>query len=177
MDHSTSLPPDSTLDRPPLGSWRLRRRGTPVDELPDELRHVRVDMLRWAVRNGRWVGASSLTVLLRAKLEMEGPFMRWTADDVRDLLEIEVIPWCEAMGMAPPDDLAVTLWAMLDYFGLVGFARGSEPLSILHAPLLAYGLTRQGRPRRSSVPARPDPRRDAPSSSPLRRHPSSQGPH
>jgi hypothetical protein len=175
MDHRTSLPPESTLERPVLGSWHLRRRGTTVDHLPDELRHIRVDMLRWALRNGRWVDAAALTALLSAKLELDGPFMRWTSDDVCDLLEAEVDAWCESVGAAVPESLPATLWAVLDYLALVGFARGSEPLATLHAPLLAHGLTRNGRPRRAAVSNR-SPTARAAHAAGVRRHPSAPPP-
>jgi hypothetical protein len=137
---------------PPLTPLRALLHDSPAARL-----FVRV-VGAWALAAGRPVGVDALAVIALTRAEAGAPVRLWTATSTEAFLWSEALAWCQARGVAPPSDLAETLWSVFDHLSATGsFAEGSDPVADLRVPLLTLGgLSRDGR-----RPARPARRRSA----------------
>jgi hypothetical protein len=124
------------------GARRSPRRGAddPIHLLPVPVRQLRLEVLLWALRHGQPVEADALTCILLAKDTHDDSCTVWSAESVRRLLWIDIVALCEALERRPPEQVAPTMWTLLDFFAATArFDDGSDPLEALREPLIDSG--------------------------------------
>jgi len=106
----------STSENPPVPTTkpvdRVIRR-TLVAELPDELRSVRVAVLRETLANGVPVRPEALAVVLATHHDLADSPLRFTASHVEELLWFGLSEFCEDLGLDLPNGCPEALHAFL----------------------------------------------------------------
>src|SRR4051794_16868649 len=113
---------------------RSRRRGPPVLSHPPRMvalvrsarrnhgnQHHPRDRLRspapavqtWALAHGRPADPASLAVICHVKAGRDRhpvEFDRWIAEDVEEMVWVDVVQWCHRLGSEVPQGMAEALW-------------------------------------------------------------------
>jgi len=84
-----------------------------VAELPEELRAVRLTVLRDTLANGVPVRPEALAVVLAAHHDLADSALTFTAAHVQELLWFGVSEFCEDLGLGLPDGCPEALHAFL----------------------------------------------------------------
>lgn len=115
------------------------RRARDQVQLSPSSRALRRAVQAWALANGTPVNVDALSMVLAAKVANHVvPVALFTEDMVWQLLWIDVFTWCANRNLDVPDDIAVTLWAVLSYLDEVdGFHADSDPVAELRSPLMS----------------------------------------
>jgi hypothetical protein len=106
----------NTSENPPVPTTkpvdRVVRRAL-VAELPDELRAVRMTVLRETLASGVPVHPEALAVVLAAHHDFADSVLTFTASHVEELLWFGVSEFCEDLGLDLPDGCPAALYAIL----------------------------------------------------------------
>jgi hypothetical protein len=115
----------------------------------------------WALAHGRPADAACLAVICHVKAGRDRhpvEFDRWIAEDVEEMVWVDVVQWCARLGSPVPEGLAEALWTYIEFLDAEALLLpGSDDLDDLRSPLLAYtdvaitGRRRPGRIRRRLV--------------------------
>jgi hypothetical protein len=123
-------------------SPRLRVR-TPHTRARDfnhgiRLRNLRLQLVRWALSQGRTLDIDAAAVILHVMWFKTGDPLDLSQADVTDLLWIDITDWCEVRGLPFPPNVVGTLHTVVDFSGVEGSLRGrSHEIGALHRRIVA----------------------------------------
>lgn len=101
--------------------------------LPPTVRQHRSHVARWALAHGHRLERDALAALVAVRATASGTIdLRWTAQDVGQVMWSAVPLWCSTHQVRHPTDVATTLATYLRYLSAHRLlARGSAPIADL----------------------------------------------